>query len=54
MLTALAEVAEMERDLFIERTQSGFVHAKAAGTVLGCPSKTNAEQRLVMTTDDKK
>ena len=31
-------VAEFERDLLIERTQSGLNRAKAAGTVLGRPS----------------
>lgn len=33
----LAAVAEFERDLLIERTQSGLVRAKAAGKALGRP-----------------
>lgn len=33
----LAAVAEFERDLLIERTQSGLARAKAAGTALGRP-----------------
>lgn len=33
----LAAVAEFERDLLIERTQSGLARAKAAGTQLGRP-----------------
>ena len=37
MLTMLAAVAEMERDLIVERTQ--------AGKVLGRPAKTTQEQR---------
>lgn len=51
MLTMLAAVAEMERDLLVERTQSGLARAKAAGKVLGRPSKTNAEQRTAITSD---
>ena len=51
MLNMLAAVAEMERDMLVERTQSGLARAKAAGTVLGRPSKTNAEQRAVIATD---
>lgn len=33
----LAAVAEFERDLLVERTQSGLARAKAAGAVLGRP-----------------
>jgi putative DNA-invertase from lambdoid prophage Rac len=33
----LAAVAEFERDLLIERTQSGLARAKAAGALLGRP-----------------
>ena len=52
MLNMLAAVAGMERDLLIEeRTQSGLAKAKAAGRVLGRPSKTSAEQRTVIATD---
>jgi putative DNA-invertase from lambdoid prophage Rac len=45
MLTMLAAVAEMERDLLVERTQSGLMRAKAEGKILGRPTKTNDDQR---------
>jgi len=45
MLTMLAAVAEMERDLLVERTQAGLARAKNEGKTLGRPSKTTAEQR---------
>lgn len=45
LLTMLAAVAEMERDLLIERTQAGLARAKAQGRQLGRPLKTTAEQR---------
>ncbi len=45
MLTMLAAVAEMERDLLIERTQSGLARAKSEGKILGRPTKTTPEQR---------
>lgn len=45
MLTMLAAVAEMERDLIVERTQAGLARAKAEGKVLGRPAKTTQEQR---------
>ena len=45
MLTMLAAVAEMERDLLVERTQSGLARAKAEGKVLGRPTKTTEAQR---------
>lgn len=48
MLTMLAAVATMERDLLIERTQSGLARAKAEGKTLGRPSKTTQEQRKAM------
>ncbi len=41
----LAVVAEMERDLLVERTQAGLARAKAEGTQLGRPSKTSEEDR---------
>jgi putative DNA-invertase from lambdoid prophage Rac len=34
----IAAVAEFERDLLIERTQSGLLRAKAEGKLLGRPS----------------
>jgi putative DNA-invertase from lambdoid prophage Rac len=48
MLTMLAAVAEMERDLLVERTQSGLARAKAEGKTLGRPTSTNDEQRAAM------
>lgn len=45
MLSMLAAVAEMERDLLVERTQAGLRRAKAEGKTLGRPSKTTPEQR---------
>jgi len=45
LLSMLAAVAEMERDLLIERTQAGLARAKAEGKKLGSPSKTTPEQR---------
>ena len=48
MLTMLAAVAQMERDLIVERTQAGLARAKAKGKVLGRPAKTTPEQRKAM------
>ena len=48
MLTMLAAIAEMERDLIVERTQAGLARAKAQGKVLGRPAKTTPEQRKAM------
>ena len=45
LLSMLAAVAEMERDLLVERTQAGLARAKAEGKTLGRPSKTSQEQR---------
>jgi DNA invertase Pin-like site-specific DNA recombinase len=45
MLNMLAAVAEMERDLLIERTQSGLSRAKSEGKILGRPTKTTDQQR---------
>lgn len=45
LLMMLAAVAEMERDLLVERTQAGLARAKAEGKTLGRPSKTTREQR---------
>lgn len=41
----IAAVAEFERDLLIERTQSGLTRAKAAGKALGRPTSLTAEQQ---------
>ena len=48
MLTMLAAVAEMERDLLVERTQAGLSRAKAEGKALGRPTKTSESQRLLI------
>jgi putative DNA-invertase from lambdoid prophage Rac len=45
MLTMLAAMAEMERDLLIERTQAGLARAKKEGKILGRPSKTTPAMR---------
>ncbi len=45
----LSAVAEMERDLLVERTQAGLARAKAEGKLLGRPSKTTPEQRQEIT-----
>lgn len=45
VLGILATVAEMERDLLVERTQAGLARAKAEGKQLGRPSKTTEEDR---------
>lgn len=41
----IASVAEFERDLLIERTLSGQDRARAAGTHMGRPAKTTADER---------
>jgi putative DNA-invertase from lambdoid prophage Rac len=41
-------VAEFERDLIIERTQSGLARAKAEGTTLGRPVVLDDDQREVV------
>lgn len=48
LLSMLAAVAEMERDLLVERTQAGLARAKSEGKVLGRPSKTTPEQRAAI------
>ncbi|WP_051377911.1 recombinase family protein [Derxia gummosa] len=45
MLAMLSAVAEMERDLLIERTQAGLARAKLEGTKLGRRPKTSEAQR---------
>lgn len=44
----LAVVAEMERDLLVERTQAGLTRAKLEGKQLGRPSRTTPEQRITI------
>ena len=41
VLSTLSAVAEMERDLLIERTNAGLVRARAEGKTLGRPKVTN-------------
>ena len=48
MLTMLAAVAEMERDLLVERTQAGLARAKAQGKTLGRPTRTTDAQRATI------
>lgn len=48
MLTMFAAVAEMERDLLVERTQAGLARAKAEGKTLGRPASTTNEQRATI------
>ncbi|HDT6025825.1 TPA: recombinase family protein [Enterobacter cloacae subsp. cloacae] len=45
LLSMLAAVAEMERDLLIERTQAGLSRAKSEAKKLGRPSKIAPEAR---------
>jgi len=45
LLIMLSAVAEMERDLLIERTQSGLERAKLEGKIFGRPSKTSEKQK---------
>ena len=43
-MTVFAGIAEFERDLLIERTQSGLVRAKANGTRLGRKPSLSPDQ----------
>ena len=45
LMTMLGAVAEMERDLLIERTQAGLARAKAEGKKLGRREKTTESDR---------
>jgi len=44
-MLVIAAVAEFERDLLIERTQSGINRAKAAGQQFGRPPALSKEER---------
>ncbi len=44
-MQVIAAVAEFERDLLIERTQSGIIRAKAAGKRFGRPPVLGPEER---------
>lgn len=48
MLTMLAAVAEMERDLLVERTHAGLERARAEGKTLGRTPKTTPAQQAEM------
>ena len=50
LVTMLAAVAEMERDLLVERTRAGVARARAEGKVIGRPAKTTPGQRDQMRT----
>lgn len=54
MLTMLAAVAEMARDLLIERTHAGLERAKAEGKTLGRTPKTTPAQQEEMRAKYKK
>lgn len=45
-MAVIAAVAEFERDLLIERTQSGLARAKAEGKRLGRPMALSDQQRV--------
>jgi putative DNA-invertase from lambdoid prophage Rac len=47
-MSVIAAVAEFERDLLIERTQSGLDRARAAGKALGRPSVLTMEQQAAI------
>jgi len=47
-MQVIAAVAEFERDLLIERTQSGIIRAKAAGKQFGRPPTLNGEERAAV------
>ena len=47
-MSVIAAVAEFERDLLIERTQSGLDRARAAGKTLGRPSALSGEQQAAI------
>jgi putative DNA-invertase from lambdoid prophage Rac len=47
-MQVIAAVAEFERDLLIERTQSGIHRAKAAGKQFGRPSSLNTTERVAV------
>jgi putative DNA-invertase from lambdoid prophage Rac len=47
-MQVIAAVAEFERDLLIERTQSGILRAKAAGKQFGRPPALNGKERAAV------
>ena len=44
----IAVMAEFERDLLVERTQSGLARAKAQGKVLGRPRSVDAQASKIV------
>lgn len=46
-MQVIAAVAEFERDLLIERTQSGINRAKSSGKRFGRPPSLNAQERKI-------
>ena len=44
-MQVIAAVAEFERDLLIERTQSGIIRARAAGKQFGRPPALDVKER---------
>lgn len=46
MLAMLAAVAELKRDLIVQRTQTRLARAKAEGKIVGRPAKTSPEERI--------
>lgn len=53
LLTMLAAVAEMERDMLVERINSGLERTKQQGTYLGAPLKVSPEVMEAMINDRK-
>lgn len=47
-MQVIAAVAEFERDLLIERMQSGIMRAKTAGKQFGRPPTLNADERIAV------
>ena len=47
-MSVIAAVAEFERDLLIERTQSGLARAKGQGKVLGRPAALTVDQQIMI------
>lgn len=47
-MTVIAAVAEFERSLLVERTQSGLARAKAQGKVLGRPRSVDAQASRIV------
>ena len=47
-MAVISAVAEFERDLLIERTQSGLARAKASGKALGRPSALSTDQQAII------